>query len=518
MILLKKKHLATIGLFLVAIIWGIAFIAVEYALESGWNTFTILAIRGILSGLIFLPFAIKDKIFLNKKVLLNTIIAGIFFFLGYTTQTIGQKESSVVNSAFFTCLYVIFTPFLALLFGKKEVNLKTVLAAILAIVGIFFLSVLGEGGQFSFHIGDLLLVLCALFFALQIIWAGHFIDKTKSPLATSSVMLLTMGLLSLVAIPISNETLPTSFTGLTGVLFAALFSSGLCSILQLFGQKHVSSSNSSIIMSLETPFACIFAVLLLPNESMNVFGVIGLVMMFISILLIELKVKKKLKLDKYEFLLFDVDDTLLDFQKAEFEAFKMLMNEFNIEYKEEYYQIYHNENRRLWKEYELGKIKRNEIFENRLIPLFTHLNINSDPVSASYRFLDYLAKGAFLLGNSYQVLEKLSKTHKLYIITNGEPKVQYPRLEAVDFMKFFSKVFVSEEIGYSKPSKEFFMYVESQIEGFDKKKALVIGDSLTSDIIGGINYGLDTCWFNPKGKETTLNITYEIKEIDELGE
>jgi hypothetical protein len=153
-------------------------------------------------------------------------------------------------------------------------------------------------------------------------------------------MLLTMGLLSLVAIPISNETLPTSFTGLTGVLFAALFSSGLCSILQLFGQKHVSSSNASIIMSLETPFACIFALLLLPNESMNVFGVIGLVMMFISILLIELKVKKKLKLDKYEFLLFDVDDTLLDFQKAEFEAFKMLMNEFNIEYKEEYYQIY----------------------------------------------------------------------------------------------------------------------------------------------------------------------------------
>ena len=516
MVFLKKKHIATIGLFIVSIIWGIAFIAVDYALESGWNTFTILAIRGLLSGLILLPFAIKEKIFNNKKVLINTVIAGGFFFLGYATQTIGQKESSVVNSAFFTCLYVIFTPFLALLFGKKEVNIKTIIAAFIAIVGIFFLSVLGEGGDFSFHIGDLLLVLCAIFFSLQIIWAGHFIDKNESPLATSCVMLLTMGLLSSLAIPITNEVLPKSFTGITGVLFATLFSSCLCSLLQLYGQKHVSSSNASIILSLETPFACIFALLLIPNESINEFGIIGLVLMFISILLIELKIKKKVNINKYEFLLFDVDDTLLDFQKAELHAFKLLMEELNLPYKEEYYNIYHIENRRLWKEYELGNIKRNEIFENRLIPLFKHLGIDDDPIKASYRFLDHLSTGAFLLGNSYQIIEKLSKTHKLYIISNGEPKVQYPRLEALDFISFFDGIFISEEIGYSKPNKEFFKYVESKIDGFDKKKALVIGDSLTSDMLGGINYGIDTCWFNPNGNDTTLNITYEIKKIEEL--
>ena len=226
--------------------------------------------------------------------------------------------------------------------------------------------------------------------------------------------------------------------------------------------------------------------------------------------------KKKINLKKYEFLLFDVDDTLLDFQKAEFESFKMLLSEFNIPYTDEYYKIYHDENRRLWKEYELGNIKRNEIFERRLIPLFNHLNIDADPVIYSYEFLNYLSKHAFLLGNSYEVLEKLSKTHKLYIITNGEPKVQYPRLAAVNFNQFFSGIFVSEEIGHSKPHKEFFDYVSERIEGFDKNKALVIGDSLTSDIIGSINYGLDTCWFNPHKKESTLNITYEIKEIDEL--
>ena len=194
---MKQKYIATISLFIVSLIWGVAFIAVDYALASGWNTFTILAVRGLLSGALLLPFALKDKIFKNKKLLINCIIAGAFFFLGYATQTLGQQASSVVNTAFFTCLYVVFTPFLALLFGKKEVTIKTFIAATVAIVGIYFLSVLGNESKFEFHIGDILLILCAIFFALQIIWAGHFIKNTASPLSTSSVMLLTMGVLSL---------------------------------------------------------------------------------------------------------------------------------------------------------------------------------------------------------------------------------------------------------------------------------------------------------------------------------
>ena len=422
---MKKKHIALIALFVVALIWGVAFIAVDYALDSGWKTFTLLAIRGILSGLLLFPFALKAKIFKNKKLFLHSVIAGVFFFLGYASQTLGQEASSVVNTAFFTCLYVVFTPFIALLFGKKEVGIKTFVAAFIAILGIFFLSVLANGGTFSFHIGDILLIICAISFALQIIWAGHFIKADVSPAATSSIMLLTMGILSLLMVPITQETLPNSFTGITGVLFAALFSSGLCSILQLFGQRHVPSSNASIIMSLETPIACICAVIIL-KEDMNLYSVIGLLLMLLSVVLVEMKFKKKANLRKYKYLLFDVDDTLLDFQKAEFEAFKMLLNEYNIPYSDEYYSIYKNENHRLWKEYELGLVKRHDIFDNRLIPLFSYLKIEADPVKASYDFLTYLSKGAYLIGNTYQKLEELSKKYKLYIITNGEPKVQSP--------------------------------------------------------------------------------------------
>lgn len=512
---MKKKHLGMIALFLVALIWGIAFIAVDYALASGWKTFTILAIRGLLSGLILLPFAIKDKVWKKKKLMIHTIIAGLFFFLGYATQTLGQEASSVVNSAFFTCLYVIFTPFLALIFGKKEVKIKTFIAAMIAILGIYFLSILGKGGTFSFHIGDILLILCAIFFALQIIWAGHFIKDDVSPASTSSIMLLTMGILSLIMIPISKESLPLSMTGITGVLFAALFSSGLCSVLQLFGQRHVPSSNASIIMSLETPIACIFAVLIL-SEELNTYSIIGLILMFISVVLVEVNFKRKINLKKYKYLLFDIDDTILDFQKAEYNAFLMLLNDYNIEFKEEYYEVYRKENHRLWKEYELGNIKRHEIFDNRMIPLFDYLKITDDPKKASYRFLEYLSKGAYLIGNSYKVLERLSKKYKLYIISNGEPSVQYPRIKEVGIDKFFSKIFISEEIGHSKPNKEFFTYIENNILGFNKDEAIVIGDSLTSDIKGAINYGIDCCWFNPNNKETDLNIKYIISSLDEI--
>ena len=219
-------------------------------------------------------------------------------------------------------------------------------------------------------------------------------------------------------IPISKESLPLSMTGITGVLFAALFSSGLCSVLQLFGQRHVPSSNASIIMSLETPIACIFAVLIL-SEELNTYSIIGLILMFISVVLVEVNFKRKINLKKYKYLLFDIDDTILDFQKAEYNAFLMLLNDYNIEFKEEYYEVYRKENHRLWKEYELGNVKRHEIFDKRMIPLFDYLKINDDPKKASYRFLEYLSMGAYLIGNSYKVLENLSKKYKLYIISNG---------------------------------------------------------------------------------------------------
>ena len=105
-----------------------------------------------------------------------------------------------------------------------------------------------------------------------------------------------------------------------------------------------------------------------------------------------------------------------------------------------------------------------------------------------------------------------SKPVKLYI----NPSVQYSRLEKAGINKFFKGYFISEEIGYQKPMKEFFDYISNNIPNFDKEKAIVIGDSLTSDIKGAIDYGIDTCWFNYRRMKTTLNINYEINDLSQI--
>ena len=158
---------------------------------------------------------------------------------------------------------------------------------------------------------------------------------------------------------------------------------------------------------------------------------------------------------------------------------------------------------------------RKTIFEDRMKPLFKMLNLTADPVKSSYKYLEFLSEDATILGNSYKELERLSKKYDLYIISNGEPSVQYPRIKASGIDKFFKGIYVSEEIGAQKPKKEFFDYVFNEIN-LNLSDCCVIGDSLSSDILGAINYHIDSCWFNPNNKESDLNITYIISDLSQI--
>lgn len=131
-----------------------------------------------------------------------------------------------------------------------------------------------------------------------------------------------------------------------------------------------------------------------------------------------------------------------------------------------------------------------------------------------------LGKGGFLIPHAYEVCEALGKTHDLYIVTNGVAATQYSRFARSGLDKLVKGIFVSEEVGVPKPQKEYFDYVFAQIPGFKKEQALMVGDSLTADIQGGIHAGLDTCWYNPGRNQAPagLNITYEIHDIRELTE
>ena len=220
----------------------------------------------------------------------------------------------------------------------------------------------------------------------------------------------------------------------------------------------------------------------------------------------------------YEFLFLDLDDTILDFQKAEHIALSKTLEGFGLNPTEEVLKRYNQINRAHWEALERKEMTRAQVLLGRFQMLFREFQLNVDPEKVARIYERNLGIGHWFLPGAEEAVERLSKKYKLYLASNGTASVQKGRMTSANLYRFFEKVFVSQEIGANKPSIEYFERCFAQISGFDKAKAIIVGDSLTSDILGGQNAGITTCWVNPGHKpgREDIRVDYEIEALSQL--
>ena len=223
---------------------------------------------------------------------------------------------------------------------------------------------------------------------------------------------------------------------------------------------------------------------------------------------------------KYDTILFDADDTLLDFKRAEHDALKMTLIGFSLPTEREITDTYSRINDGYWKALERGEVTKEQLKVRRFGDLCSHFGFDRDPVSMARAYESNLATMTYLLDGAEELCRDLSERYRIYIVTNGIKSVQEGRLCGAAIKKYFIEAFVSEEMGCEKPRREYFEAVARRIPDFNRAKTVIIGDSLSSDIKGGINFGIDTCWFNPSGKNAPdgMNITYTVSSFDEIRE
>ncbi|MBE6638163.1 MAG: noncanonical pyrimidine nucleotidase, YjjG family [Ruminococcaceae bacterium] len=220
---------------------------------------------------------------------------------------------------------------------------------------------------------------------------------------------------------------------------------------------------------------------------------------------------------KYRFILLDADNTLLDFDACEKEAFRRTMEDIGIPFSETLYERYSAINLACWKELERKEITRTELQTKRYSLLAAECSLALDPAQTNARYISHLSTISVLIPGALSFVKTLSQKAELYIITNGLACVQIGRFHNNPITPYIRKIFISESLGASKPDRLFFEQVAMQIPDFDHSNAIVIGDSLTSDIRGANNAGLSCIWYNPKGnKRGNEIIDYEVSNYSEI--
>ena len=220
----------------------------------------------------------------------------------------------------------------------------------------------------------------------------------------------------------------------------------------------------------------------------------------------------------YRFALFDADNTLLDFTRAEHEALCECLAARGLPTDNRTVSLYSAINDRHWKMLERGETTRDKLKVDRFADFFAEVGYQGDPAAMAEDYVSALSRQTHLLDGALELIQALYGKCRLYIVTNGITSVQKSRFGSCPLAPYFDACFISEEMGCAKPEKRFFDLVAASIPNFVPSEAIVIGDSLSSDILGGINAGLDTCWYDPAGKPapSDMTITHTVTRLNEI--
>jgi YjjG family noncanonical pyrimidine nucleotidase len=224
---------------------------------------------------------------------------------------------------------------------------------------------------------------------------------------------------------------------------------------------------------------------------------------------------------KYRFILFDADNTLFDFSRSEAEALEKTFLSFGFpDYDAEVHlPLYLEINKEIWRELELGEIDQKNLKSERYRRFFKILRLELSPEEFGDRYLINLSQSVYLIEGAEELLDYLAEgSRTLSLVTNGISMVQKPRIENSGIADRFQSILISEEVGTAKPQKDFFDIAFRRCGSPDRAESLIIGDNLSSDILGGNYYGIDTCWFNPHDLPLHGEVvpTYTITRLEEL--
>lgn len=229
--------------------------------------------------------------------------------------------------------------------------------------------------------------------------------------------------------------------------------------------------------------------------------------------------EKEVDMGKFEIILWDVDQTLLDFKRSESYAVRHCFGLFGLEITDEIVALYSGINESFWKRIEKGEIAKKEALIERFRTLFAQIGVTGvEPEEFQKHYADALGSVYYYQDDSYELVKQLKGQYRQYLVTNGITHTQRKKLKLSGLDELVEDIFVSEEIGVPKPQKEYFDRCFSRIQDFDKEKAIIVGDSLSSDMLGGNNAGLVTCWYNPGGlkNDSEVRIDYEINNLQDI--